>query len=635
VPAAGGAVVGADAAAPGLQRHRLLPSELEPRLVREAAGTPARASALRTPVTGALAAGAAPCPNQSLGVLCTDVVVPLDRSGQVPGTVSLHVEYLPAVGTPRGAVFLVAGGPGQGSAGTFGLTSPSVVDEYRYLFPGYTLVAFDNRGTGASGVLRCPGLQAPFTTDQQGALMTACAASLGSSRAFYGTDEHVEDTDAVRAALGLDKIALYGVSYGTKLATAYAYAHPARVERLVLDSVVPPDRDDAFNQTTLQAIPGAWAGYCAGGLCRAASADPGGDIVRLANRLGAKPLQGTVRRPNGSVRKVKILGVDFVNMVVQADLDPGLAAELPAVVKAALAGNTQPLLRAFDLYLTGSTFAAEELSIGLLAATNCADGPHPWGPTTPVAQRSALVKSAFAALPPGAVGPFGPWTIQGGLADFCLTWPPPTGAQWLGAGPLPDVPVMVVNGGFDMRTPVSGAKIVASRFRQATTIVVPGVGHSVLGADPTFCAFRAVRSWVLGEPFTTTCARPQPYVETVPAFPPAARKLPATPAQTLAIATKTVHDAESIWFTLLLGGARQASGVFGGKLVMTDEGFRLQRYSIATGIELSGTVRVTELGPPYAFDGVVSVTGAKAATGLLGYEDGTLGGTLGGAIVGR
>src|SRR4029077_6045668 len=125
-------------------------------------------------------AAGAPC-GDTPGLLCSTVVVPLDRTGVVPGTVSLHIEVLPAHGTPRGALFLIAGGPGQGSARSFGLGSPSVVPLYRYMFPGYTLVAYDDRGTGASGVLRCPALQTSTTFDVavEGQQVAACAAGLG------------------------------------------------------------------------------------------------------------------------------------------------------------------------------------------------------------------------------------------------------------------------------------------------------------------------------------------------------------------------------------------------------------------------------------------------------------------------
>ena len=72
-----------------------------------------------------------------------------------------------------------------------------------------------------------------------------CAERLGPARARYTTQETVADLEAVRAALGYERIALYGTSYGTKLAVAYARAHPDRVERLLLDSVVAPDGADA------------------------------------------------------------------------------------------------------------------------------------------------------------------------------------------------------------------------------------------------------------------------------------------------------------------------------------------------------------------------------------------------------
>jgi len=61
----------------------------------------------------------APC--GANGLQCATVNVPLDRSGATPGTVSLHVEELPAPGIPRGVLFLIAGGPGQASAGAFTL----------------------------------------------------------------------------------------------------------------------------------------------------------------------------------------------------------------------------------------------------------------------------------------------------------------------------------------------------------------------------------------------------------------------------------------------------------------------------------------------------------------------------------
>src|SRR5882724_11355363 len=425
------------------------------------------------------------------GVLCTTVVVPLARSGALPGTLSLHVEVVPAGGVPRGVMFLLAGGPGQGSAQVFGLGSDSALSLYRFLFPGYTLVAYDDRGTGTSGLLDCPTLQLANTADSEQSAAAACADAIGPQRDFYSTAEHAEDLDAVRQALGFDKIALYGVSYGTKLALAYALAHPDHVERLLLDSVLPPELPDPFSAGVLSTLPATLSAFCSDGGCRAATSDFAGDVTALANRLAAKPLRAAVPEATGTTKQVRVDGVELLSMVIDADLNPGLAAELPAVVRAALRGSTTALARLADLHDNGNQEAAIDLSAALYAATVCRDGPFPWTPDTPVGARVALEQSALSALPPGAFGPFGLWAAQLGNADFCLGWPSPAGGAALASGSLPNVPMLAVSGGLDLRTPTAGAASVVARFPQGRLLVVPGVGHSTVTADYSGCAAKA------------------------------------------------------------------------------------------------------------------------------------------------
>lgn len=448
-------------------------------------------------------AAGTPC-GDTAGLLCSRVEVPLDRTGVVPGTISLHVETLPAAGVARGAVFLIAGGPGQGSAHVFGLGSPSSAALYRYLFPGYTLVAYDDRGTGDSGVLRCPGLQNAVAVDFEMGLAAECAASLGQQRDFYSTHEHAEDLEAVRQSLGVDKVALWGTSYGTKLALAYALAHPTNVERLLLDSVVPPERD-TYETSLFRALPAALSAYCGNGFCRSATSDFAGDVITVANRLDATPIQLKLLQPNGSRKVVRLSGLGMLSFLIDADLSPGLAAVLPAAVHAARLGSFAPLLRVFQIDTQGMVEADEDLSAGLYAATVCRDGPFPWQPDTPVADRPAVLAAAIKALPSGSLGPFGSWAAALGNATFCLQWPVPAGGAELGAGPLPDVPVLAVDGGFDLRTPAADAIAVASLFPQGHVLVVPGVGHSVLGADVSFCSQRAVHDWMLGTTPPASC----------------------------------------------------------------------------------------------------------------------------------
>src|SRR5205085_12292723 len=158
-------------------------------------------------------------------VRCSHVSVPLDRSGAMPGTVKLRVAR---AGRTRGpALMYLSGGPG--GAGVSEMVG--VMDEVSPLLDRYRVFGYDQRGTGHSGLLRCPALERgpnlrSATAGEQ------CADDIGPKRIHYTTADSVEDMEAVRQALHVDKWTLFGISYGTELALAYARAHPTHVDRL-------------------------------------------------------------------------------------------------------------------------------------------------------------------------------------------------------------------------------------------------------------------------------------------------------------------------------------------------------------------------------------------------------------------
>ncbi|MEO5632678.1 alpha/beta fold hydrolase, partial [Gaiella sp.] len=504
------------------------------------------------------------------GLVCSDVVVPLDRKGVVPGAITLHVESIPAEGKERGVMMLVAGGPGQGSATVFDISDKNSALLFRALFPGYRIVAFDNRGTGKSGLIDCPALQSSTGFVNQDTLALGCATTIGPARDFYSTRDHADDTEAVRQALGVDKIAIWGISYGTKLALAYTLGYPTHVERLLLDSVVPTNYPDPYAANVLRDIPLGLADYCGISACRAATPNYAAEVTALANGLAARPVTGSVLRANGTKRKLTVSGLDVLSILVESDLNPGLAALLPAAVHAARAGAPAALLRLHDLTISSATSSAEQLSSGLNAATNCADGNFPWDKSAPVAERTAKLEAAVAALPAGSLGGFGPWAIDLGAASFCVKWPSPTAPiPALGTGPLPDVPVLAVNGGFDLRTPVSSARTVIAGFPHGQLLVVPSVGHSTVTADPSICALHAVRAWIDGDRVPASCARAPFIVAPVAAYPrkPSHRSAKVLGSRvTLDLARRTVRDATALWAAAAAGPGRPVGGLTSGSL---------------------------------------------------------------------
>ena len=163
---------------------------------------------------------------------------------------------------------------------------------------------------------------------------------------------------------------------------------------------MPTSFPDPFDQNVLSEMPGTLSAFCQR-ICKAATPNFGADVVRLANRIEAKSISGNVIGSNGRVKTVRMNGEELLSMMIDADLSPGVAAEAPAAVHAALAGNVRPLLRVYDLDLASSRLSSQDLSFGLNAATNCADGQFPWAPGAPPSQRRAAINSAIAALPVG------------------------------------------------------------------------------------------------------------------------------------------------------------------------------------------------------------------------------------------
>ncbi len=100
-----------------------------------------------------------------------------------------------------------------------------------------------------------------------------------------------------------------------------------------------------------------------------------------------------------------------------------------------------------------------------------------------------------SALGPAAFAPFDVMTAAADEIGLCLRWPGvPAGRVPAPEGPYPAVPTLILQGGEDLRTPPEGSAAVASKIPGAQRVVVPGVGHAVVGGDPSGCGVRALRA---------------------------------------------------------------------------------------------------------------------------------------------
>ncbi|HEU4602385.1 MAG TPA: alpha/beta hydrolase [Steroidobacteraceae bacterium] len=184
-----------------------------------------------------------PLSNGSAAARCGVLDVAENRADPTGKHIAIHVAVIPALRSKpeQDPLFLLSGGPGQAASDMYLSLSPV----FSRIRQSRDLVIVDQRGTGKSNRLDCtlPDDSELISTDpeQLHALTRKCIASLSGDPRFYTTSIAVRDLDEVRAGLGYERIDLYGVSYGTRVAQHYMRRYPNRVRAVILDGVVPPE----------------------------------------------------------------------------------------------------------------------------------------------------------------------------------------------------------------------------------------------------------------------------------------------------------------------------------------------------------------------------------------------------------
>ncbi len=589
-----------------------------------------------------------PCSGEApASFACATVVVPLERGGGVPGSVTLKLARRQAALTPsRSAVLALAGGPGQAALGLGEFLAKAIE-------PALTdrdLLVFDQRGTGESDPLSCSAFTSQSAIEDAGSLgelVGSCAQQLGPARGAFTSRESVADIEAIRQAAGYEKLVLYGTSYGTKVALEYAEQYPQNVEALVLDSVVLPTGPEPFALASFHAVPGVLNELCENDACAGITTNPVGDLTRLAAQLRKRALGGSVYEGSGQRRNVTLDEPGLFEILGAGDLNPALRALLPAAIVSALHHDPDPLLRlkalSEGLIPTVPSKPRQEgqssIDETLYVNTSCEETLFPWQRTATAQTREAEALAALRGLPHSDFSPFDPATaLDASLVPTCVDWPAAAPAPQP-PGALPNVPTLILSGAQDLRTPTANARRLAGEIPDAQVLVVPFTGHSVLGADFSGCAQQAVQDFfnavpVQQCPATKDVFAPTPVTPTELSsiHPPVV--LGGRPGQTLTATLDTILDLErqvtaaTLQADAELPAGSSFGGLRGGYARLESSAVVLDGFSFVPGVELSGSfpIRFGELQP-----GTLRIGGSRAASGTIRVKLGeTASGRLGG-----
>ncbi|MFA0961510.1 alpha/beta hydrolase [Roseivirga sp. BDSF3-8] len=280
----------------------------------------------------------------------------------------------------------------------------------------------------------------------------------------YHLAENARDVEEVTAALGLEKFALFGYSYGTRISLMLLQALPRRISRAVLAAT--DGLDQSFN------LPAdADAHFAKLSAMVAADTALSRDIPDLAallrqvmQNLKNEPVEVTVTHPLTGTSHQILVGPLGLALILRMDMDD--ATDIPVIPRLLYSlskGNTK-ILRWFvqKRIVYFLAVPANGLSQGIESGV----APN---------RRQKIRRQAHSSLFGNSVN-----------FPFYLvldTWPK-TREPLISYVDTLTVPVLFISGELDARTPPSQAQEIRKRYPSSAHLVVENAGHEQLLSHP-------------------------------------------------------------------------------------------------------------------------------------------------------
>ncbi|HEX7369779.1 MAG TPA: alpha/beta fold hydrolase [Rhodanobacteraceae bacterium] len=405
----------------------------------------------------------------TIAAFCTKFPVPENRADPNSRTIDLKLAIVKSdSGVPnKDLVVYLAGGPGQSAIETY----PELSVAFAPLLKHHDLLLLDQRGTGESHPLKCPGLERQMkkladvtpTIEQRVGWMTECATEIEktSDPRYYTTTDAVADLEAIRQALGAPKLDLVGVSYGTRMAQHYASAHPDGVRSIVLDGVVPNQLvlGEEFAEALQHSLKLQAAACSAAPACKKAFGDWDATLHQLYAKLKSEPPQKvTFADPTSYQPVTQALTADTLAGVVRMfSYSTVTAALLPLAVDQAAHGNYAPLMGQSKL-ITGDL--SDSIEGGMQMSVICTED-------------ASLLKPR----PQDADLLLGNDLINAFIAE-CKAWPHNPMPKNFHAPFKSSIPTLLISGERDPVTPPAYADEVLKGLTDGRSLVVKGLGHA-------------------------------------------------------------------------------------------------------------------------------------------------------------
>lgn len=430
------------------------------------------ATAAGSPDSGPSTLAWAHCADKSLfkEMRCASIKVPVNWAKPSGRKIDLTVGLLPATGTERrmGTVFAIPGGPGGSGVKDLSKAAGSFAE----LRSRFDVVSVEPRNTIDKGVLPYDCLvSGPWITwpdsraeyaelgRRNRAAAQRCRAADAEFFDHLDSASVARDMEAIRAALGEEKLSFIGSSYGGRPGIEYSRLFPGRVRAMVFDGAANPYVDGAQSRLTHEESFGRFAAWCAATTACALHGQDVGEVWRaLVARADRVPVPVRGESPRAAYS-----GFDIKEAAAPSIISPGPEPEYPRwtqlaeAIKRADDGDAS----GFADYVRQSMKSPKVPSAVGMNMTHCPDGigyrdyeeyrkkrregerllPNVagielWHPLACVGWPTPVTNPP-APLPAKGLPPFlgvGAWTDFDGAADIARRVPGSSAVQYQGFG---------------------------------------------------------------------------------------------------------------------------------------------------------------------------------------------------------
>jgi pimeloyl-ACP methyl ester carboxylesterase len=433
-----------------------------------------------------------PCPNDDSQARippdaeCGMLSVPVDYTNPAGDIAQLAMIRFKATGDKIGSLVINPGGPGESgvksAANLVGIMPQSVRDRF-------DLVGFDPRGVAGSipnvlcnsdedndrqradNVVDYSQKSVEHIDNETKAFVQRCLDKTGKEfLANVGTANVVKDLDAIRVAVGDDKLTYLGYSYGTRIGGSYAEEFPQNVRAMVLDGAIDPNADpieeDLRQTAAFQKAFDDYASYCA----QDPSCPLGTDPTKATDRY-KELVEPLVQHPAKTKDRKRDLSYnDAVIGTILPLYSPSIWPRLTNGLKELENNQGDQLLWLSDLYMHRRDDGTYENATDARVAVNCVDQPA-------ITDQAKLVDKDHRSRKLAPFLSYGPPTNYAPM-DTCALWPvpPTTQPHEISVKGLP--PTLVLSTTNDPATPYQAGVDLANQIG-GTLVTFEGTQHTV------------------------------------------------------------------------------------------------------------------------------------------------------------